>query len=342
MTRISRRIAAFFASGMLCSAAAYAEPSPQQKAAAEALFQAAAELLAQARHLEACEKFEASYSLDPTLGTRLRLADCYDRIGRSASAWALFVEVASVSRAQGQTAREQIAQVRIRDLESRLSRLTIETEASDALDSFLVTLNGTKIPKALWEVPIPVDPGTQLVEVTAPGYRPWSARIEVPRGPSERSLSVPALERLPASPSAPLMAPWSSQPALRPSAAKPLAEERSLLWAGLVSGAAGLIGLGVGGVFAYRAYDLNQDSLEQCSSADANACTALGKERRDDAQAAANVATAATIAGGTVLALGVTLLVLPSLSRKHETGAAIRLRGSAGVGLTQLKLEGGF
>jgi len=51
------------------------------------LFQKGVELMAIGKSAEACEKFDSSHQLDPALGTMLRLADCYERTGKTASAY---------------------------------------------------------------------------------------------------------------------------------------------------------------------------------------------------------------------------------------------------------------
>ncbi len=56
-------------------------------AAADALFQAGKQLVTEKKFAEACTKFDASYKLDPTLGTLLNLADCYEKAGRYATSW---------------------------------------------------------------------------------------------------------------------------------------------------------------------------------------------------------------------------------------------------------------
>jgi hypothetical protein len=108
---------------------------------------------------------------------------------------------------------------------------------------------------------------------------------------------------------------------------------------GYVTGAVGIIGLGLGGFLGYRAYSLNQDSLEQCRSDDANACTADGKSTRDDARSAAMVSTIALAAGG---ALTVGGLVLVLTARSEPRHASTELRVSTGlVGRGQgISLEG--
>ena len=62
-----------------------AQPSATNKAAAEALYQQGSELFEQGELATACERFGVSHDLDPALGTMLRLADCLDRVGKSAT-----------------------------------------------------------------------------------------------------------------------------------------------------------------------------------------------------------------------------------------------------------------
>src|SRR5687768_18046990 len=107
---------------------AYAQRSVDNKAAAEALFDHAKRLHAAGRYAEACPKFAESQKLDAGVGTLLYLADCYEKIGQTASAWAGFREAAAAAKNAGQEEREKIARDRAAGLEPQLSRLTITVE----------------------------------------------------------------------------------------------------------------------------------------------------------------------------------------------------------------------
>src|SRR5262245_34306285 len=78
-------------------------------AAAQALFDEALKLMKKGRHAEACPKLTESQRLDPGVGTQFHLADCFENVGRVASAWALFLEVESVAKASSQPDREKVA-----------------------------------------------------------------------------------------------------------------------------------------------------------------------------------------------------------------------------------------
>src|SRR5215471_10148564 len=65
---------------------AAAQVSTEDRVAAESLFTDARRLMQAGDYEHACPKLEASRRLEPALGTTLNLADCYDKLGRTASA----------------------------------------------------------------------------------------------------------------------------------------------------------------------------------------------------------------------------------------------------------------
>lgn len=292
-----------------------AEPSANQRATAEALFRKATELMDAQQYAEACAKFQASQDLDPTLGTMLYLADCYDRAGRTASSWALFQAASQKARLAGQPDRERIAKQRADDLEARLSLLDVKVEAKRQVPGLEVTVGGTPVPAASFNTPLPFDPGPTRVEAQAPGYEPWSTTLELATGPAMQSVEIPELTPLP-------------KPATPPPSPSPVEREKessgqSTL--GVVTGAVGLVALGVAGYFGYRAYDLNRRSKAQCRAEDRNACTPAGVSMRDDARTAGTLSTVTATSGALLVAGGfVILLTAPS-----SPDSAERRRASA-------------
>jgi hypothetical protein len=113
----------------------------------------------------------------------------------------------------------------------------------------------------------------------------------------------------------------------------PPAHSSPLKTAGLVVGAVGLVGLGVGTVFGVLAMSKNSSANDgHCGSAfgGTNNCDATGLSLRSDAVKFGNVSTVAFIAGGVLAAGGLGLwLFAPSTS--VQAGATV---GSGGAGLT--------
>ena len=287
---------------------ASAQSSTTDRATAEALFQQGTELMAAKQYAKACEKFEGSHELDPALGTTLRLADCYDRSGKTASAWAMFRDAASIAHRRAELDRQQIANERAADLEKRLSKIVLKVDAKNRPADLEIRLNGSLIPRTTWDAPIPVDPGRQRVEASAPGRVAWSGALDIAEGTRVATLDVPALDpkgpELEAHAAATLGQPSATgadAPAPRGSAQRAM---------GYVTGGLGVVGLLAGGYFSYRAYDFKQKSLDDCRVNDPNACTQAGKDLRDQAKSSAAGATVAIAAGGVLLASGITLIVL--------------------------------
>src|SRR5688572_1623106 len=81
------------------------------KAAAEVLFEQGRALLLEGKVDQACPKLSESLRLDRGIGTMLFLAECWQRMGKTASAWAQFRE-AEIVAGQEKDAREKVAHER--------------------------------------------------------------------------------------------------------------------------------------------------------------------------------------------------------------------------------------
>jgi hypothetical protein len=305
----------------------HAEPTATQKATAETLFQRGVELADSGRVAEACTQFDASLQIDPALGTLIRLADCYDRIGRTASAWALFSEAQARARAAEQGPRERIAAERVANLELRLSKLSLSVGSNIDLPGLELRMNDAVVPRATWELELPVDPGPQSLRLSAPGRRAWEGTVTVEKGPSTQHFTL-----APLAPAAVEPAPKAAPTSPRPAPEQAIESGTYPAWLGYAVAGLGLASAGVAGVMGYRAYDLNQQSLDQCSNANANACTVRGDSLRDDARGAGVVSTAFAIAGGALFAGGVTLVVLRP-SKAERPSLALSTRATAGGAL---------
>ncbi|HEY3593994.1 MAG TPA: hypothetical protein VGL13_08970, partial [Polyangiaceae bacterium] len=159
-------------------------------AAARALFTEARQLAGEKKFDQACPKFEESQRLDPGIGTLFNLADCWDRIGRTASAWARFLDVAAAARGAGQAERERVARDRASKLEPKLSRLTLQVQSPASGER--VSKDGVDIGAAEWGTPVPSDPGDHVIEATAPGKKAWKTTTALATGGAKVVVTVPA------------------------------------------------------------------------------------------------------------------------------------------------------
>src|SRR5580698_3214939 len=79
---------------------ALAQNAPDQ-AEARTLFDDGVRLFKAGDFPAACSKLGASYHLFAGIGTRGKLAECYEKVGRTASAWAMYREVAALAGKPG-------------------------------------------------------------------------------------------------------------------------------------------------------------------------------------------------------------------------------------------------
>jgi tetratricopeptide (TPR) repeat protein len=313
------------------TARAQAQAASSKEAAAEIFFQEGVTLVEQGAFAKACAKFEASQRLDPALGTLLRLADCYDRSGKTASAWQTFKETIELARERNDVDRLRLAEERCADAEARLAKLKLSVDRASAAPGTTIHLNGVALVPEAWQQEIPVDPGPQRVEVSAPERLPWSTVADVPAGPATRTLNVPGLALAPDA-QARLRAAGGAAHAGRAGPAR--------TW-GYVLAGTGVATLAAGAFLAYGAKQSNEDSLAQCRPDDSSACTEEGVEQREAAKALANGATAAFVSGAALAIGGVLLAILgPSRDARQTAARRVRVSGGAGVRSLALRVEG--
>jgi tetratricopeptide (TPR) repeat protein len=315
------------------------------KAAAEALFDRGLSLLKEGKYQEACERLEQSQAIERGIGTMLYLAECYEKIGRSASAWALFREAASSAQAAGQSERAEAGRRRAEKLEKGLSRLTVQVPSSNRVPGLTVQDNGSALLAGVWGVALPVDPGVHRIEASAPGYTPWSSEVKVEDRAASAELSVPLLVKDPnaavavvpaagaaASQAGAGAAATSSAPTQAASKPERMSTARI---AAIALGAAGVVGIIVGAATGGVAMSKKSD-YEDYQKANDGECNAGCRAASQDAHNLGNVSTAMWAVGGALLAGGlVTFFVAPKYAEKRPDvalyadpkGAGLRVGG---------------
>lgn len=323
-----RALASIALAGALLFPAGARAQSAGDKAAAEALFDEGKRLVDAGKYADACPKFEESQRLDAGLGTMLYLADCYERAGRTASAWGAFREAAAVAKSSGQADREQIARGRAEALEPKLHRLALRVEdASEGLTVERVeTVSGRResLSRATWGVALPIDPGTYRITASAPGKTPWSSNVTIPPDAGTQTVAVPSLVAGAATETPP--PPKETTP---PPAGEVEESWSTQHWIGLGIGAVGIVGFGVSGALALVAVGKNGDADDLCGEGSATCTTQEGVDASSDAQGLGNAATGALVAGGVLTTIGV--IIFLAAPYEKETAAKI---GGTSVALT--------
>jgi hypothetical protein len=246
---------------------AYAQ---SDSAAARALFAEARSLMDDERFEQACPKLEESLRLDHGMGTQFNLAHCWEKMGRTASAWALFLDVAAAARAGNQPQRETAARERAKVLEAKLTRLRIDV--SDASPGTEVERDGQDVRKASWGTGVPVDPGKHVVRVSAPGKQTWSDEVDVPASARTFTVTVPALTDAPIErPEVQAEAEAEAAHAAPVEADVPRSSGGGINGqrvAALVVGGVGLAAAATGTIFAIQSRSDNSEALKLCRTPD--------------------------------------------------------------------------
>lgn len=318
--------------------------SREDVARADALFNAAKALTESGQYADACGKFAESARLAPGLGVTLYLADCYEHIGRTASAWTEFRAAEGLARARSDK-RADLARSHAQALEPKLNRMTIALAPTLPRAGLSVLRDGLPVPNEELGLAVPVDPGDHVVVVSASGHptRNFTAHTG-PEAPAV-TVHVDSLDEAPAPAPAPIAtptpaptsapAPATSPPDTAPDTTPPGRTQRLL---GLGAMGLGVVGVAVGSVFGVMAKSaLDGSNNGPCNASDH--CSAAGLSDRQDASSKATVSTVGFIAGGVLLAGGVALYFT---APKESPAAAIRLVPTPMVGGGGALLSGGF
>src|SRR5262249_48649017 len=152
---MTRRLALPLLGSILALSSPALAQSPNARAA-EGLFQQGVSLLQSGQTKEACEKFVASYGLDPANGTLQNVASCHEKEGTTASAWSEWLELAGKAAQANQKEREQLARSRAGELAKDLSRLELRFASNSNVAT--IEIDGQTVARSGWTAPLPLDP----------------------------------------------------------------------------------------------------------------------------------------------------------------------------------------
>lgn len=319
-----------FALGLLVSgslsfstlAASAADP------AADALFTAGKILLAEGKVSEACEKFEESHRLEPLLGALLNLANCREQEGRLATAWTRWGEAADLA-AQTGDARKDFADGRRRELEPRLPKLEIRVSGDPG--GMLIFSDGAEVRTALRGVPVPVDPGEHVVEVTKDDEVLFRQKLVSVEGKPQvveldlaKIATQPSLGRRQG-------APPKRPPPLPPKPVETGTSTQTVV--GFIVGGTGIAAAAAGFVFGGLALGEKSSADDPSNCTSQGSCAQTGLDAISGAETFSHVSTGLVIGGATLTALGLVLVLTAPSGGASELDQRAQLEPTIHLGL---------
>lgn len=184
--RAARVLAAALALASVASAARATPPDASTRAPAPSASEllAARELFAQAiadekrgEYAAALEKLRRVVTVKATPSVHFHLAYCHEHLGE------LVLALGAYDAAEREATRERnedvlrLVRATVPALRARVPTLALDVTPKPA--GFVVRLDGRPLASGVLGVPVPVDPGSHVVEAEAPGHEPTSARVEL-------------------------------------------------------------------------------------------------------------------------------------------------------------------
>ncbi|HEV8245153.1 MAG TPA: hypothetical protein VGP93_05270 [Polyangiaceae bacterium] len=302
------------------------------QAIAEALFRDGRKLIDDGKLAEGCAKLEQSQRADPKLGTLLNVAVCHEKLGRTATAWAEFLDAETQANRVKQNDRAQFARAGAQRLEGKLSRLTLRAQGPTS--DLVIVLDGKPFSAGMLGTSLPVDPGEHRLEVSASGKQPFLRTLSVAAGPSEVTVDIPALEPAASAPAEPektpappataaSAAPSTPAPTNTPTPASAPRSEQEVgrvptwAWISLGMGAAGIVtGSITGGIAMSKESSLST----ACPN---NTCPKSKESNLSSARTMADISTVAFVIGGIATAAGLVGVFSAGGSENQELSFSI-------------------
>jgi tetratricopeptide (TPR) repeat protein len=157
-------------------------------ALARALFEEGVALGDKGDWAGAADRFERAYALKPTSGIAFNWASALAQIGKLTQASELLEGVSRDPKAAPELKED--SEKKLRELAPRRPRLKLHVDPSIAERS-AVSVDGNAWPRAVWDVAVPVDPGTHVATAVSGEQELARAELELGEG-EQRELALGA------------------------------------------------------------------------------------------------------------------------------------------------------
>lgn len=277
-------------------------PPARAESEAEVLFREALEDMRAANFVPACPKLKESQRLEPKSGTLISLGFCWEKLGKTASAWRTYLEAARLAGAEGREEYVGKAKRLAAQMIPRLARIRVVPP--EDVEGLKVTVNGDPVTDEELAGDLFYDPGTITVVAQAPNRRVWTSTVELgDRG--NLTVTIPSLEY---AGGITLVEPKLAGVAPEPEEA-PVEGADGMAIAGWslvgVGAASTVVGLVLGGLVLGKKATVE----DQCDPL-TRACSPDGLAAAEDGSALSLGSTVTFVGGLALTGLGVTLVLL--------------------------------
>jgi len=236
--------AAVLVAALAATSAAHADVAEDRAAARQHLTQAQ-DLKKQGNLAEALTHFAESQRLDPKLATVLDLADCAEQLGKLVEAQGYWAAARDTAKREEKPQSRARAEQRLAAVEARVVHLTLQL-APTAPAGTQVFRDDVLVEVGSLGVAVPVNPGAHAVVVKAAGRQDGRYDVTFPEGDTQ-NLTVDAGAVIPVN--APPPPPPPPKPVAKVSITEaPSSSGSGQRAVGMILGAGGIVGLGVGGL----------------------------------------------------------------------------------------------
>ncbi len=298
-------------------------------------FDRAVELVDDGQLEGALVEFQRSYDLTRHFAVLYNIGQVLVSLARPVEAFDAYQRYLAEGRDQVPAARRAEVEKEMARQKARIATL----EIYGLPDGATVSVNGREMGKAPLAVSFRVAVGRYAIAATADGYDPAATEVTV-AGEDHKVVSLPLAKKAGPVPPAPAAPTASVTPpaaiAVAPPAPPAKPPMSKLRIAGIVTGAVGVAALGAGAGFWLAAQSRHDDAMKVYQQ---NYPKAQGLQ--SDAQSFVTAANISLVAGGALVALGVTSFVLGAPARPSTaSGMKAYLLPSVGAGGAGLSAGG--
>lgn len=324
----------------------------EDRAGARAAAEQGVKAYAQGRWAEAADLMGRAEKIVHAPTHLLYLAQAEEKLGHLVVAHEIYLRIVREQLGRDAPSAFVAAQAEAKErseaLRARLSQVSIVIQGVPTGAKAKVSVDGAPLPAALVGVPYPIDPGEHQFEATAEGLSSGLVKSVLHEGSSDKivlTLKDTSAAATPAgaTPTA------STQPAAAavptptaPTNGPPVTSARAsgmhpLKLGGYIGLGVGVLGVGVGTIFALRSSGLRNDADALCNGPNGQ-CPTSSQPQIADADSKANsagtLAVVGFVTGGVGLAAGVTMLLLaPSREQLNRAAYLVPYVGANSAGV---------